>query len=678
MFEYLLDGDLDDLDAAAVLTQTAASRALREQLETRDLQRAQHFADLHAQPHPSRSATRGRQRYIVYGGAGCPAIAEFAPAELGAILGISAISAARYIGEALALRHRLPRTWAQVLSGHATPWKARKIATACLALSEDAAAIVDRKIASIIDTVTPIRLKSIVDAALWTADPDAALAAAEAAARTRGIWVGRSDEHGTTQIWARAATGDVIRFNATIREIADALQTLGDTDPLAERSAKALGILSDPALAHELIQIARHLAKTHTTTDTNPTAAAGTATWSAGTGTATDANAGAGKDAGTGAGSDADVSTDAGAASAGTDISATGTMSGTGDRIDDAAGGSASRVGYRPQDTTTGSTPPDHSAEADQSGDADQSGGTEECDGADQAAGTDASAGADQSGETHQSGEADRTGGAEQSGAVDGDWYLAEEPGADDDADRDAPHPSSSDLPDPLNTPTRVSTWPWNAADEDVEAARLSAEQATPRMDAFSRQALAGRLAAIKHAAYSTGLGAGTGRGPGKVVLYAHLTDTTLATGEGIVRVEGTGPQLASQLTELLGHNDVILKPVIDLNAKLSVDSYEIPDRIREHIKLTHPVEQFPFGTATTTMSTDLDHVDPYHPTGPPGQTSTTNLRPLRRYSHRIKTYGGWTVQRLPDGALEWITLHGFRLRVDHTGTHPATDDSQH
>ncbi|MDX6294671.1 MAG: hypothetical protein QOH50_3746, partial [Kribbellaceae bacterium] len=50
MFEDLLDGDMDALDAAAVLTQTAASRALREQLETRDLQRAQHFADLHAQP----------------------------------------------------------------------------------------------------------------------------------------------------------------------------------------------------------------------------------------------------------------------------------------------------------------------------------------------------------------------------------------------------------------------------------------------------------------------------------------------------------------------------------------------------------------------------------------------------------------------------------------------------
>jgi hypothetical protein len=335
-------------------------------------------------------------------------------------------------------------------------------------------------------------------------------------------------------------------------------------------------------------------------------------------------------------------------------------MSVTDDRVDAAAGGSANRVGdHRPHDTT-GLTPTGQSGDADQSSDADQHRGT------------------DQHGGTEESGGADDCGAADECGGVDGDWYPAEEPGADDDADRDAPHPSSSDLPDPLDTPTRVSTSPWNPADEDVETARRDAEQPAPRMDAFSRRALAGRLAAIKHAAYSTGLGAGTSRNAGKVVLYAHLTDTTLATGDGIVRVEGIGPHLASQLTELLGHNDVILKPVIDLNNKISVDAYEIPDRIREHVKLTHPVEQFPYGTATTTMSTDLDHIDPYDPTGPPGQTSTTNLRPLRRYSHRIKTHGGWTVQRLPDEALEWTTLHGFTVRVDHTGTHPATDDNQH
>ncbi|HEY0472496.1 MAG TPA: hypothetical protein VGD34_12540, partial [Kribbella sp.] len=90
---------------------------------------------------------------------------------------------------------------------------------------------------------------------------------------------------------------------------------------------------------------------------------------------------------------------------------------------------------------------------------------------------------------------------------------------------------------------------------------------------------------------------------------------------------------------------------------------------------LTYPVEQFPYGPGQTTASTDLDHVTPYDPAGPPGQTSTHNLRPLRRFSHRIKTHAGWTVRTLDDHAVEWTTRHGYKFRVDHTGTHPITDD---
>jgi hypothetical protein len=88
-------------------------------------------------------------------------------------------------------------------------------------------------------------------------------------------------------------------------------------------------------------------------------------------------------------------------------------------------------------------------------------------------------------------------------------------------------------------------------------------------------------------------------------------------------------------------------------------------------------VEQFVYGTAETTMRTDLDHTDAYDPTGPPGQTSTTNLAPLARFSHRLKTHGGWAVGRLDDGTQKWVSPHGFKFRVDHTGTHPhRTDDT--
>ena len=127
----------------------------------------------------------------------------------------------------------------------------------------------------------------------------------------------------------------------------------------------------------------------------------------------------------------------------------------------------------------------------------------------------------------------------------------------------------------------------------------------------------------------------------------------------------------AARLEELLGHDQVVVQPVIDLRDKVSVDAYEIPRRIRERVKLAYPVEQFVFGTAGTTNSTDLDHIRPFSATGPPGQTSTENLIPLRRFSHRVKTHGHWQVRRLNDDAVEWTTRHGFKFIVDHQGTRP-------
>jgi hypothetical protein len=184
------------------------------------------------------------------------------------------------------------------------------------------------------------------------------------------------------------------------------------------------------------------------------------------------------------------------------------------------------------------------------------------------------------------------------------------------------------------------------------------------------------RLARIKHAAHTrTACPAHTGRGggrlrPGQTQIYVHLTDHTLATGTGVLRAEAIGPLLADQLAELIGHGPYTVKPVIDLNDAVSADAYEIPDRIRERVKLTHPVELFPFGTQETRPAMDLDHILPYDPLGPPGQTNTVNLAPLGRFGHRVKTHAhGWTVHRIDRKSLEWTTPHGFTFHVTPTGT---------
>jgi hypothetical protein len=197
------------------------------------------------------------------------------------------------------------------------------------------------------------------------------------------------------------------------------------------------------------------------------------------------------------------------------------------------------------------------------------------------------------------------------------------------------------------------------------------AEPADPALDDALLLDVRRKLAAIRQSAYTTGIGA-TGRRPAPTTLYVHLTDQTLMAGGGVTRVERFGLAFAARLEELLGHGQIVVKPVIDLKDKINVNAYEIPRDIRERVKLTHPVEQFPYGPAETTDSTDLDHIKPYDfkSTAPPGQTGTDSLAPLRRYSHRVKTHGHWGVERQQDGALNWTTRYGFRFRVDHTGTH--------
>lgn len=522
----MFEGDLEELSTADLLTAASGFGQIQERAAVRTLEAALAFADRNAvilrEPLP------GSEQIHVYGGDGCPGVAEFAPIEFGAVMGMSTGAAAALIGEALALRHRLPRLWAAVLAGDAVAWRARKVAHACLSLSMEACPIVDRRVVGIVNTVTPRKLATIVTAALWEANPELAKAQAEAAARARGVFVAQSDDNGTKRFWVRAAAGDVIRFDATIDDLARALKTLGDTDSLDERRAKAIGWISDPAAAHQLLEVARYLARVQPTC-TTPDNTAGTA---------------------------ADTAADDGPA--------------VPDRGD-----------------------------------------------------------------------------------------------PDDPADQDEQHARATGTSE-SNEPSQLS--------EPIDPS----EPITADEGAFTRQMLAGtlpaRLAAIKRQAYSNGIGAGSGR-RNRHSLYVHLTDHALTTGDGVLRVEELGPLLASQLTELLGHDQIVVKPVIDLHDEISVHSYEIPDRIRERVRLRHPVDMFPYGTAEATTRMDQDHITPYDTTGPPGepgQTTTDNLIPQARLHHRAKTFGGWRCRRLPTGAVDWISPHGFRFLVDHTGTHPV------
>ena len=582
----MFEGDLTTLSTADLLESAAEHRAEARRRDARLLEHALVYADRHRPDacavRPGRRSCDGRERAVVLGGAGCPPIAEFAVAEFGVVQGISPGVAADFIGQALALRHRFPFTWACVRAGEATPWKACRIVAECSKLSEEAANYVDQRVAPVVDSLTPYRLNKIVTAAKMHADPAAARAEAEEKARERGVFVGRSNDHGTRTMYITAAAGAIARNDATIAAIADALKIFGDTRRVQVRRAEAVGIIADARYTQELLTQARLHRVTHPQPEPAPEPAP------------------------------------------------TGLARGPGPTGDNPATHSSTNLSADPE---------------------------------------------------AWSGGGDRDPGAAGSGDEDllaDVGGLAGEPCPDDDADRDAPHPGSSDLPDPLDAPFTEAIEPFDpapCADPDDGGEPL---------DAAARRALDARLAHIKQDAYTNPATGGAdragGRGgrvrPGQTEIYVHLTDHTLATGTGVLRAEAIGPLLASQLAELIGYGPYTVKPVIDLNDAVSVDAYEIPDRIRERIKLTHPVELFPYGNRETNRTIDLDHIQPYDPLGPPGQTSTPNLAPLGRFSHRVKTHAhGWNVRRLNHKTLEWTTPHGFTFHVNPTGTHRIKRD---
>ena len=69
-------------------------------------------------------------------------------------------------------------------------------------------------------------------------------------------------------------------------------------------------------------------------------------------------------------------------------------------------------------------------------------------------------------------------------------------------------------------------------------------------------------------------------------------------------------------------------------------------------------------GCQVDARSCDLDHIEPYNPNGPPGQTSPSRLAALCRRHHRAKTSGLWRYFRLPTGGYQWTGPGGLTGRV--------------
>ena len=271
---------IDSLNRHSVLDAAVEARRGSDRCEADLLMLAAHFADLHPVPERDVRAGHGdptlrisngviggdlggglggdlgRERYGPLAGAGTPEVAEFAPEELAAALAITVDAAKKLIGDALELRHRLPRLWALVLDGNLQTWKARTVAAETRTLSREAAGFVDRHLAVTAQrnrVPGPGLLNRLIHEALLRCDPDVAAGREQAALDRRGVWSDHRESTATTTMTIIADTPDALAFDDTITAVASTLGALGDPDPLDIRRARAVGILADPQKSMNLL-----------------------------------------------------------------------------------------------------------------------------------------------------------------------------------------------------------------------------------------------------------------------------------------------------------------------------------------------------------------------------------------------------------------------------------------
>jgi len=256
----------DDLSATALLALARDRKATEDRATADLLEVAARWADLHPPEsiHSAASFTfRGFEHEEPIAGPGCPLVAEFCVAELGATLGISSVSAKKLIGHALELRHRLPRLWHQVQSGALPAWRARLVAEATIhaapSLTAEAAAWVDSQVAAVAGKIGPAQLDRLVTETIKRFE----LAEADPAADPEDGWrhvdprhatVDKDDVHfaGTLHVEADIDLADGLDLDRALAHGAAVQKALGSDLSLNARRAKALGDLARTQTALDL------------------------------------------------------------------------------------------------------------------------------------------------------------------------------------------------------------------------------------------------------------------------------------------------------------------------------------------------------------------------------------------------------------------------------------------
>ncbi|QIK65432.1 DUF222 domain-containing protein [Nocardioides sp. HDW12B] len=280
------DAEVLGLDAADALGWVVGQRRAQDLAAARELRGVAHWADLHrvgradiaqgligaAHQDVSDSlvgrdgfvkasaAAQGVEGVLRSAGEGAFMVEEYAVSELATALGLGEAAGRAYVGQAVELRDRLPRCWAQVMGGALPAWKARRIAERTIPLEAATADAVDASLAPFAGRLSVGRIDRAVDAATLRLEPELAAERDAAAAEKRGVWFeDRLD--GTTDLAALLDTPDAHALDHALDAVATTLGALGDGDRREVRRARALGVLADPQYSLDLDRAAEQLAQ---------------------------------------------------------------------------------------------------------------------------------------------------------------------------------------------------------------------------------------------------------------------------------------------------------------------------------------------------------------------------------------------------------------------------------
>src|SRR4051794_9965803 len=172
--------------SGTLLAEGRASKQRELAEQALQLRIAAEYAAINTPTDTDRAATLpGTEGALMLAGEGTPAVAEFAALELAAAWGMSTDAGRMFLGQALEIHPRLPRTLRLLVDGDLPAWRARRIADHTMRLPADGAAWVDAEVAPVAGRVGPRVLERLVEEAIVRFDPETAALLALEALETR-------------------------------------------------------------------------------------------------------------------------------------------------------------------------------------------------------------------------------------------------------------------------------------------------------------------------------------------------------------------------------------------------------------------------------------------------------------------------------------------------------------